>query len=77
MDMAMYVQKWAGGEKGELLHELERFSKSLTLKRDIHASFSGALSKVELTQVALYVTAMIKAQMSCPENMSRKARHEC
>jgi hypothetical protein len=67
MDMAMYVQKWAGGEKGELLHELERFSKSLTLKRDIHASFFGALSKVELTQVALYVTAMIKAQMSCPE----------
>ena len=62
-----FVMNFSGGKQPHLLQEMEEFSKQLALCREVPLPFYGLMSKLPLRQAPLYVIALVKATMACPE----------
>ena len=63
-----FVMKHSGGEDGQYLHALEKYEKSLGVKRKIAASDLGLLAGVNFQEGPRYVPAMAKAMLNSPPN---------
>ena len=61
-----FVRSWAGGEKGQIFQDLERYEKSLKVKRKLYAADLKALAAIDPVGLERYVPAMIKASLNAP-----------
>ncbi|CAK0887722.1 unnamed protein product, partial [Prorocentrum cordatum] len=67
VDMCMFVRHYSGGEGGQFLKDLDAYSKSLTLRRDVPGMLFKALSQVKLAQGPEYLMSCIMASLVAPD----------
>ena len=65
--MVQFVGKFIGGQQPYFLEEIEEFSKQLAVCRDVPPLFYGQLAMLPLLQAPVYVIALLKATMACPD----------
>ena len=68
----MYVSRWAGGKDPIYLKELDMWTKSLPLYREIRSKQLGMLGKAPLSVAPECITACCKALLAAPKQYIRK-----
>ena len=53
-----FVKEWSGGEKGQILEQLEHYEKTLTIKRSITADDLARLAEADLSEYTRIIPAI-------------------
>ena len=65
-----FVRQWSGGENGQLLHMLEKFERSLDVKRKISADDLEAMAKLRAAEAPIFILALACAMLCAPPKFS-------
>ena len=68
---AAFTKAWSGGKEGHILLRLERFERTLDIKRKIDPIDLGLLAKVNLPEAPEWVPAMVMAMLTAPINFTK------
>ena len=71
-DLCTYVSRWAGGKNPIYLKELDMWTKSLPLFREISSKQLGMLGRAPLGLAPEYITACCKALLAAPKHYIKK-----
>ena len=58
--LIQFVKEWSGGEKGQILEQLEHYEKTLTIKRSITADDLARLAEADVSNSERIIPAIIK-----------------
>jgi hypothetical protein len=61
-----FVRVWSGGEDGHILKDLERYERTLKVKRKLYPHALQSISKVDFVDGRRYIPAMVKAMLNAP-----------
>ena len=62
-----FVQHWGGGATPDLLHEVDKYQKTLLVKRTLNFKTLGMLKEVPLSGAPEYIVGVLKTMLSAPD----------
>ena len=64
--MGRFVEKWSGGADAPLLHNVDRFVKTLANVRTLPPVVYATVADIDLAEAPTYIEAAFKAMLNCP-----------
>ena len=64
--ISAFVRAWSGGSDAHILKDLEKYEKTLKIKRKLYPSDLGELAKIDSIDLPKYVPAMVKTMLNSP-----------